>query len=205
MNATDELTKGKPRSVEALSLMFSALKDYALGEIQGAMLQCAKTKPFSPALSDVMQALDGNASDKSLIAWRNLEKALVLHSGDSVQFPDPAYHYAIEHFGGWARLARKWGEMTERDWGFLEKDFRRLYELGLKNASWTDEKEQQPLYLVGCWELENRYRGEKYPVFEALSRNTVCLALDSGKQTGEIMDISRLTADVGRGLKCEGV
>jgi hypothetical protein len=203
VNATDELTNGKPRSAEALVLLFSALEDYALGKVQAAMLQCAKTKPFRPTLADIIQALNGESSDKSLVAWLNLEKALVLHSDDSVQFPDPAYHYAIEAFGGWARLARKWGGMTERDWSFLEKDFRRLYELGLKNASWTDEKVQQPLYLAGHWELENRCRDVRYPVYEALTRNETRLIPDNVNRLegGEMINISRLISDMSGAIR----
>lgn len=147
---------GNPRTEAGLKIMFAALRRFELEDILDVVTHHVATKNYPIKPSDVVSALEGDASDKSAIAWRNFLRALNRWGYyDSVRFPDPATHYVVMQMGGWERLSREYNDLDDREIQFREKGWRQLYEVGLKVATW----ENVPPYLVGNFERENREGG----------------------------------------------
>ena len=115
------------------------------------------------SLADIIREIEGDSGDKSFVAWRIFLKGYERHGfWESIRFPDPAYHYAIEMMGGWMRLCEELNQLqTSRDLEFRSKDWRRLYEIGLTKATWGDEpgKIKVPAYCTGYHEWNNMSGG----------------------------------------------
>lgn len=161
VNAADE-NVGKPRSKEAVAMMFEVLKDYDIADVARAVHRLMRSSPYCIKPSDVVREIDGTASDRSAEAWQLFKRALYDHgSFDSVAFPDPAYHWAILKMGGWEVTAREFEQYDDRELNFREKDFRQLYERGMAVASFEDVPGRQrvPRYLWGECERNNRECG----------------------------------------------
>jgi hypothetical protein len=151
--------KNKDEWEEQITFMFELLSEYSLAEVKHAMAQHVKTQKFFPTPADITKLISGSPEDKSAVAWRTFLTALDRYGYyDSVRFPDPAYHYAIQQFGGWERLCEKLHTLSDRELQFRAKDWRQLYEIGLRKAAWDDEqgKVSVPKYLWGAFERENR-------------------------------------------------
>ena len=163
IQAADEVTAGKERSKEAMGLMFRILEDHPLEEISRAVQAHIKRNKFAVQLADIIREIEGDSGDKSFVAWRIFLKGYERHGfWESIRFPDPAYHYAIEMMGGWMRLCEELNQLqTSRDLEFRSKDWRRLYEIGLTKATWGDEpgKIKVPAYCTGYHEWNNRSGG----------------------------------------------
>lgn len=165
IRAADEITVGKPRSEAALSLMFEALGRHSFGAVKGAVSRHVETCKFAVTPADIARQIEGAPEERSLAAWRCFLRAVERHGYyDSVRFPGPAYHYAIGQLGGWERLCEELHGLTDREVQFRAKDWRQLYETGLRVASWDggDGKVKVPGHLPGSFErdcLEKRLPG----------------------------------------------
>jgi hypothetical protein len=159
IHAADEVTVGKPRSEAALALMFEALKGHTLDEIKDAVSKHISVTKFAITPADITRLISGSPEEKSAVAWQTFLRAFDRYSFyDSVRFPDPAYHYAIQQLGGWERLCEDLQGLSDRELQFRAKDWRQLYEIGLRRASWGGEpgKIAVPQYLWGFFERDNR-------------------------------------------------
>lgn len=158
----DQVTAGKPRTKEAFSTMFKLLEDYTFEDISRALEGHARTNKFLVQPADIISIIEGDIADKSLVAWRVFLKSMEHHGFySSVRFPDPAYHYAIDLLGGWMRLCEEWHGMTDKEIEFRGKDWRKLYEIGVRKASWDgrDGTVKVPPYFKGFHEWNNRSGG----------------------------------------------
>lgn len=181
MEAVDDAVGARPRSEAALLIMFKALSRFPLKDVSRAMTQHIERSQYAVKVADVVAILEGAPEEKSALAWRGFIRAIELHGGFvSVKFPDPAYHYAIGQLGGWEHIANHYGAMSYKELEFREKDFRQLYEIGERIASFEHEegKIRVPLYLWGESERTNREVGGEdclafCPVMDALSRNEI--------------------------------
>lgn len=162
IEGADQVTAGQERTEEGLSFMFTALSDYPYETIFRAVMSCAKKSRFHPQLAEIIQEIDGDISDKSLIAWRIFLRAMERHGfWGSVRFPDPAYHYAIDMMGGWMRICESWHTLTDKELEFRGKEWRKLYEAGLSRASWDGKggTVMIPSYFPGYHEWNNKAAG----------------------------------------------
>lgn len=158
IQATDELMTGKPRSETAIKLLFYDLRDRELSDIVQAVNECRKSHKFNTNIkpADILEKLDMATGDQSALAWRLFLRAVDRHGVyDSIRFPHPAFHYAIEQLGGWERVSAEYIELTDHERQFREKDFRQFFEIGLRVATWDNTRQ----HLPGFYERDNLSRG----------------------------------------------
>ena len=175
IRTADELTLGKPRSGEAIGLLFQVLLDYELADVRNAVSQHMKESKFAVTPSDIISRIDGDKEDLSAVAWRLFLRAIDRWGYyDSVRFPDPAYHYVIEQLGGWLKLSTDYHELTDKEIEFRRKEWVRLYEIGLRVASWNNEpgKVMVPGILHGFHELNNSTLGRLDMLSRVISIST---------------------------------
>ena len=153
--AVKTTTRGFEPDDDVLMLAFEALSAYELPAIKAAIMAHITgdkgTQGITPA--HIITLIDGTPEDRAALAWALVEKALSSYNGayESVRFPLPAYHFAIEKLGGWITLSDKYDDGSKRDVAFLAKEFKQFYVLGEKAARGWESV--QP-YLVGVWEDE---------------------------------------------------
>ena len=162
IRASDEVTAGRTRNVLALGMMFRVLERYSLADIARAVDEHIRRNKFAVTPADIIQTLEGDSADRAAVAWTSFLRALDRYGYyDSVRFPEPAYHYVVQQLGGWERLSHEWHDLTERDLQFRRSEWCRLYEVGLRVASWNGDpgKVAVPRYLCGYYERDNREGG----------------------------------------------
>lgn len=158
LNAVSLITVGKEQTPEALLLMFETLKHYELSDVQKAISEHLRTKDgkFFPTPSHLIQILDGNEDESAEVAWRLFLKAVRRYGNyETVKFPAPAFHYAIEQLGGWVKVNSDINELTEKELAFYSKDFKMLFNVGKRKCNWEDV----PLALAGEIEQNNSFNG----------------------------------------------
>lgn len=147
---------------EQVTFLFEMLSEYDFESVKKAMQRHVKTQKFFPTPADIVRLIEGSSEDRAVVAWRCFLQAVERFGYyDSVRFPDPAYHYVVEQLGGWERLGYEWHNLTDRDLQFRRAEWCRLYEIGLRVASWDDEpgKVRVPKFLRGYYERDNREGG----------------------------------------------
>lgn len=139
-------------SEDAVKLYFKVLSDYSLDEVSQAMMEHLKRSPYMPKPADIIRILEGTAEDRASEAWYCVLKAIQQYGYyESVQFDNPAIHYAIERMGGWQKLC----QLTEEELPFRERDFIKHYVRGERMASW----DKVPLRFMGKHEQDNVFNG----------------------------------------------
>jgi len=146
-------TYGQPRlSEDAVKLYFKVLSDYSLDDVSKAIMEHLKLSPYMPKPADIIRIIDGTAEDRANEAWYHVLKAIQQYGHyESVQFDNPAIHYAIERMGGWQKLC----QLTEEELPFRERDFIKHYIRGERMASW----DKVPLRFMGKHEQDNVFNG----------------------------------------------
>lgn len=183
MNASAEVTASQPRSRNALVMMFDCLAQYSFKQVSQAVGQHFKTKDgkFFPTISHLVLLIEGDPDEKAEVAWRYFIESFKKWSAyDSVRYPNPVYHFVIQGLGGWKKVNEDFSNMGERDINFYGKDFRKLYTIGMRSATWDNV----PPYFQGSFETQNKLNGyldAVPPVYEVASgkerdRETLMLA-----------------------------
>lgn len=118
---------GRQFSEYALSIWWNALKGYDLKAISDALSRYvvnADCGQFVPKPADVVRMIGGTTSDRALLAWEKVDKA-VRHLGvyKDVVFDDPLIHRVLQDMGGWIQLGNK----KESEWPFVAKEFETRY------------------------------------------------------------------------------
>ena len=196
IKASDEVTAGKARSREALALMFTGLSAYTLDQVRDAVSEHIKASPFAVKPADIVRHLEGSAEERAALAWRTFIIALDRYAYyDSVRFPHPAYHYVVQQYGGWRAMSLEWHDFTTRDLEFRAAEWKRLFEVGMRKASWDDEadKVKVPAYLVGHYEHHNRSIGGKTipAVIEIATGERISQSVLEIGNVGNIVQLSR--------------
>ncbi len=97
-------------SAFALSVWWQACDRYDLEQVASALTAHAmdpERGQFAPKPADIVRALQGTQTDRSLIAWgKVLDAAQRVGAYQSVAFDDGAIHAAIEALGGWPMICR---------------------------------------------------------------------------------------------------
>lgn len=114
---------GKDLSNFALDVWWQACQGYDLEQVAKAMTAHA-TDPergqFAPKPADVVRALAGTATDRSLLAWGKTHEAMSsVGAYTDVVFDDPAIHAVVEDLGGWPKLCRA----DLKELGYLQHRF----------------------------------------------------------------------------------
>lgn len=123
-----------PLSGEALKMFFLLLQKYSLAQVKSALQEHMAASPYMPRPCDVSRRIEGQPEDRAAAAWALVLRAISRFGHDtSVRFPSPAFHYAVEQMGGWARLCMR---LTEAELPFRARDFARFFEIGERCASW---------------------------------------------------------------------
>jgi len=146
-------TYSQPRlSEDAVKLYFKVLSDYSLDEVSQAIMEHIKQSPYMPKPADIIRIIEGTAEDRASEAWYHVLKAIQQYGYyESVQFDNPAIHYAIERMGGWQKLC----QLTEEELPFRERDFIKHYVRGERMATW----DKVPLRFMGKHEQDNVFNG----------------------------------------------
>lgn len=155
MRSASRMTATEPKTEDALGLMFTILQKYELQEIQEAVLKHFKTSQgmFFPMPANIISLIEGSPEEKANIAWRFVEKVMTKYdSRDSVRFPRPEYHYAIEILGGWKKFSDDFNELSDKDLIFFGKRFEETYLRALRTGQ--DWEKVRP-YFKGEFEAHN--------------------------------------------------
>lgn len=141
-------------SAFALSVWWEACKGYSVEQVRKALTAHAMDPErgrFPPMPADVVKALHGTHTDRSLMAWGKVYEAMRSVGGySSVDFGDAATHKAIADMGGWPALCRS----LEADLPHLQRRFCDSHRTYSQRGA-----EDAPAYLVGMSEQENAAKG----------------------------------------------
>lgn len=149
---------GKTFTEAALSLWWNALKAYDLKAISDALSRCI-TNPdhgqYLPKPADVVRMIGGTTTDRALLAWEKVDKA-VRHLGvyKDVVFDDPLIHRVLQDMGGWISLGGK----KESEWPFIAREFETRY----RGYAYQNVTPPYLPVMTGLANAENRRNG--YPV-----------------------------------------
>ena len=145
-------------------LWWDALKEYDIEEVVKAVQKFIKSPDFGnykPKPADIIKMIEGTSSDRSLLAWSKVEKAIRrVGSYQTVSFDDPIIHRVIEDMGGWVAMCGS----QENELPFVSKEFCTRY----RGFSVMQEIPQHPTRLFGiidCDNSANGYRELSRPVF----------------------------------------
>ena len=204
IKAADEMTTGKSRSAAALSLMFDVLARYGLEEVKDAVRACIEKNKFLVTPADIVRHIDGDPHEKSAAAWRLFLRAFERYCYfDSVRFPEPAFHYVIEQYGGWVKLCEEWRYLTSKELEFREKDWRTLFEVGSRVASWDERPGKIKVfpYQVGFFEINNRAGGYDAFIPDVYDVSTGTMIPRETLAAGQARSILRLPVRVGEAVE----
>lgn len=133
-----------------IELYYSVFKKYPDEIFKAACTKAIQTLRFFPKVAEIIEIIEGSAEDRAMLAWQSVMDAIACHGYyQSVVFEDTAIFQCIEDMGGWMHLC----EQTERELGFLAKDFTRLYKIHAQGPRQDAQK------LIGFFEAENGSKG----------------------------------------------
>ena len=94
----------------AIALWWEALRRFDVEQVEHAFRACIESPEagqFMPKPADLIRAMEGTSTDRSLLAWGEVYEAMsTVGAYRSVQFSDPAIHAAVSDMGGWVKLCR---------------------------------------------------------------------------------------------------
>jgi len=147
---------GKPITKFAAQVWWQACQSFDYEQLSKAFsshLMDPERGQFLPKPADIVRAVQGTSSDRSLIAWGKVLDAMQrVGAYTSVCFDDPAIHATIEDLGGWAKCCRS----THDELSYLQKRFCDSYK-AYANRGHFD----YPARLAGEHEQANAGKGYK--------------------------------------------
>lgn len=150
LSATAELLEATCSEVRAIGY-FETLADLPLEIVLAALVAVRKHWKISrvlPTPGEIRELALGSVEDRGLLAWQRVWQALdEVGTYRSVDFGDPAIHGVLEQMGEWHQ-AWRWERLSERELGFVRRDFCQLYRL------WSPAQ-RTPAYLSGQHEIQN--------------------------------------------------
>lgn len=191
----------KEKSAAGLSLTFKLLSNYSLDQVTAAIYQFLLSSEAKygkvPSAAQIIEQIQGSDAERAHYAWRYFLAAMTKRGYyDSVRFPEPAYHYAIQLLGGWQRICEEYGDLTDKELEFRRGAFVSLYLKGVRESSFEPipGKVQVRPYLAGFYETSNMSSGYGEflpPIYEieteqGITRDT--LKLQSGGQMMRLVE-----------------
>lgn len=150
----------KQLSKEAIGLYLDILSPYPIEKIEEAGTRILKEKTFNrfPIPAEFIVYIDPPESKelRAITAFgvfeRKVETKGIYHS---VFFDDPNITTVVNSFGGWIDIINSMRGMTDKDYGYFEKEFHRRYCLFVGNPAKGKPSER----LMGVLERDNRAAG----------------------------------------------
>lgn len=141
-----------------LSVWWEACQPFDLEQIRKALTAHAmhpERGGFPPRPNDFVRELSGTFTDRALIAWARVSRAMTeVGAYATVDFEDPTIHATVRELGGWAMICR----VPNDEQQFLQKrfcDFFRTYTTrGVTDA---------PLALQGDHDTSNAAKALESP------------------------------------------
>lgn len=134
---------GKDVSPFSLSVWWEACQGFDIEQVRKALTKHALDPDggqFAPKPADLVRALQGTKTDRSLVAWSKVYRAMSeVGAYASPDFGDNAIHAAVNDMGGWPKLCH----ISTDELPFTQKRFCDLYRA--HNASGY----QEPVQLIG--------------------------------------------------------
>jgi hypothetical protein len=138
----------------AVSVWWEACKGYSIEQVRKALTahaMDAERGRFPPMPADIVKALHGTQTDRSLVAWGRVNRAMSeVGMYQSPDFGDKATHSAIVDMGGWPALCQ--ASMDELP--FMQRRFCELY-----RAYTARPEEAHAERLIGLHEQTNSGAG----------------------------------------------
>ncbi len=127
---------------EMIDALFALLEEYPFEVVKGAVRRHCEVNKFFPMLADIVSQIKGTPDERALLAWGLVLKASNKYRlRESIRFPHPAIHFAIEQMEGWAEFFKT---LTTENKDFRAKMFMSYYKLGEKIATWDNVCEYFP-------------------------------------------------------------
>jgi hypothetical protein len=172
---------GKSISEGAQLLWWRSLERFDIEQVERAFAEAVQNPEggqFMPKPADLIRAMQGTATDRSLIAWGKVLDAMQrVGAYTSVVFDDGAIHAAIEDMGGWMKLCRS----STDELPFLQRRFCDAHKVYSSRPDLA-----YPAKLLGEHELNNRMGGHHAapPVLigdPTKAKQTLALGSNTGK------------------------
>ena len=127
---------------EMIEALFVLLEEYPLETVKTAVIRHCEANKFFPMFADIVGQIKGTPDDRALLAWGLVLKASKKYRlRESIRFPHPAIHFAIEQMEGWRDF---FNTLTDDNKDFRGKTFMAYYKLGEKCATWENVCEYFP-------------------------------------------------------------
>ena len=127
---------------EMIDALFTLLEEYPFEVVKGAVKRHCEINKFFPMLADIVSQIKGTPDERALLAWGLVLKASNKYRlRESIRFPIPAIHFAIEQMEGWTEFCKT---LTPDNKDFRAKTFMSYYKLGEKCATWENVCEYFP-------------------------------------------------------------
>ncbi len=151
-----QMYRTQPVSEAGLQLMFSALEEFPLAVVIRAIGAHLKTGKFFPTPAEIREQIQGSAADRGRAAFQQVLEAIRRFGiYQSVKWPDPCIHYALDRLGGWRWLCEK---LDQENRPFIERDFCHFYaEAERIGVAW--DTPGLPGYFPGLFEIDNSAKG----------------------------------------------
>jgi hypothetical protein len=135
----------KDASELRVEVYWQGLRQFDLEDVKRAVRRGIETASFYPKVAELRQMIQGDAESMAVLAWREVMRTIDrVGTYCSVAFADPVIHFAIENLEGWTAI----GQWTKEDSPYRERDFIRLYEIGIKREiTWRDVGEHLPGFI----------------------------------------------------------
>ena len=162
-----------------LAIYSEVLADLPIQALERAFFEATRSMRFFPKpveLRDLATAGSGALSleDQAEMALRLVEQNN--NSWTSVRFSDPIIHAAVERLGGWIAVCKTIREMPDDQYGFWQRDFRRVYIVCARMGAVAPE------HLAGQIEATN---AERWPGHIPSPTTIECPYLPQGRSIDE--------------------
>jgi hypothetical protein len=135
------------------SLYFGALADLSIEEVERGAFNLIQSwkDPWMPTPATIREAAEGDIETRAVLALAELKQAMS-HSGRyrSVRFQDAALMCYVEQCGGWPQICEDYSQLSQRDLGFWEQNFKKTYTILARIGSQPTAR-----YLSGIADAHN--------------------------------------------------
>lgn len=158
LDGATSLFSAQPLTAEAKLMWQAIMSRYHIDDIQRAFERHVAGAHRMPVPSDLIKIIEGNPSDRALIAWNKVIAAM-RDIGDhrSICFDDPVIHLVVLEMGGWPALCRT----TDDKLHFVGQDFQKRYTAQSKDQAET--LKAAPRFLSGNAAAQNQSAGHCVP------------------------------------------
>lgn len=159
-------TVNRKISPVVMKAYWACLEPYPFSEVQRALEEVLKNPNVKKQLyflspKDVIEIIEGDTNEKSLMAWTEVRKAIrEIGQYDSIIFSDELIHAVISDMGGWIALC----QCTEKELAFAQRDFERRYQVYCRRRP-----KVLPRQLTGRIAQQNAVNGHEHYIPKAIT------------------------------------